>query len=200
MAEAIIKKPPQNIEAEQSLLGCLMLDKNAIVKVSDFVRADDFYKNIHKEIFSVMQELFEKMEPIDIISVSTRLREKGQLDGIGGSTYLTSLINLVPTATHVANYAKIVREKKVLRDLISASEEIGLDAFDESQDVDVLLDKAEKRVFSIGQQSLRQSFVPIRDILGETFERIDQLSKHQGMYRGVPTGFKQLDTKIGRAH
>src|SRR3989338_1089301 len=112
MAEAIIKKPPQNIEAEQSLLGCLMLDKNAIVKVSDFVSAEDFYKNTHKEIFSVMADLFEKSEPIDIISVSAKLKEKGQLDGIGGSTYLTSLINLVPTATHVANYAKIVRRSE----------------------------------------------------------------------------------------
>src|SRR3989344_2314554 len=196
MAEAIIKKPPQNIEAEQSLLGCLMLDKNAIVKVSDFVRADDFYKNIHKEIFSVMQELFEKMEPIDIISVSTRLREKGQLDGIGGSTYLTSLINLVPTATHVANYAKIVREKKVLRDLIQTSQEIGLNAFDESQEVDELLDKAEKSIFSIGQKSLTQAFIPIRDLLHDTFERIDQLSKHTGQYRGTATGFKQLDNML----
>jgi len=196
MAEAIIKKPPQNIEAEQSLLGCLMLDKNAIVKVSDFVRADDFYKNIHKEIFSVMQELFEKMEPIDIISVSTRLREKGQLDGIGGSTYLTSLINLVPTATHVANYAKIVREKKVLRDLISASEEIGLDAFDESQEVDQLLDKAEKSIFSIGQKSLTQAFLPIKDIIPEVYEGIEQRSQHSGIYRGIPTGFKQLDNML----
>src|SRR5438045_2303091 len=96
------KKPPQNIEAEQSLLGCLMLDKNAIGKVSDFVSADDFYKNIHKEIYSAMSDMYAKMEPIGIISVSTKLREKGQLEGIGGSTYLTSLINLVPTATHVA--------------------------------------------------------------------------------------------------
>ena len=190
------KKPPQNIEAEQSLLGCLMLDKNAIIKVSDFVGADDFYKNIHKEIFSAMTDLFEKSEPIDIISVSTRLREKGQLDGVGGSAYLTSLINLVPTATHVANYAKIVREKKVLRDLIQASEEIGLDAFDESQDVDVLLDKAEKKVFSIGQKSLTQAFIPIKDLLPETFERIEQLSQHTALYRGIPTGFKQLDNML----
>src|SRR3990167_732962 len=196
MAEAIIKKPPQNIEAEQSLLGCLMLDKNAIVKVSDFVRADDFYKNIHKEIFSVMQELFEKMEPIDIISVSTKLREKGQLDGIGGSAYLTSLINLVPPATHVANYAKIVREKKVLRDLISDSEEIGLNAFDESQEVDELLDKAEKSIFQIGQKSLSQAFLPIKDIIPEVFEGIAQRAQHTGMYRGIPTGFKQLDNML----
>src|SRR3989344_4787867 len=136
------------------------------------------------------------MEPIDIISVSTRLREKETLEKIGGSTYLTSLINMVPTATHVANYAKTVREKKVLRDLIEASHQIGLDAFDESQDVDVLLDRAEKKVFSIGQKSLNQSFVPLKDILGETFERIDSLSKHQSLYRGVPTGFTDLDNML----
>ena len=190
------KKPPQNIEAEQSLLGCLMLDKNAMIKVCDFVNSEDFYKNIHKEIFSTMAQLFEKSEPIDIISVSTKLREKGQLDGIGGSTYLTSLINLVPTATHVANYAKIVREKKVLRDLIQASQEIGLEAFDESQEVDQLLDKAEKSIFSIGQKSLSQGFIALKDILPETFERIEQLSQHTGQYRGIPTGFKQLDNML----
>jgi replicative DNA helicase len=190
------KKPPQNIEAEQSLLGCLMLDKNAIVKVSDFVGANDFYKNIHREIFQTMAELFERSEPIDIISVSAKLREKGQLDGIGGGAYLTSLINLVPTATHVANYAKIVREKKVLRDLISASEEIGLQAFDESQEVDQLLDKAEKSIFSIGQRSLTQGFIPVKDIMTEVYEGIEQRSQHTGIYRGVPTGFKQLDNML----
>ena len=190
------KKPPQNIEAEQCLLGCLMLDKNAIIRVSDFIDAEDFYKDLHKEIYAAMVGLFEKMEPIDIISVSTKLREREKLEQIGGSAYLTSLINTVPTATHVANYAKIVREKKVLRDLIEASHEIGLDAFDESQDVDVLLDKPEKRVFSIGQKSLTQAFIPIKDILGETFERIDQLSKHQGDFRGIPTGFRQLDNLL----
>ncbi len=190
------KKPPQNIEAEQSLLGCLMLDKNAIGKVSDFVSADDFYKNIHKEIYSAMSDMYIKMEPIDIISVSTKLREKGQLEGIGGSAYLTSLINSVPTATHVANYAKIVREKKVLRDLISTSEEIGLQAFDESQEVDQLLDRAEKSIFSIGQRSLTQSFQAIRDLIPEVFEGIEQRAQHTGMYRGVPTGFKQLDNML----
>src|SRR3989344_5931541 len=166
MNEIIDKKPPQNNEAEQCLLGCLMLDKNAIVKIADFINAEDFYKNIHKEIFQAMIDIFGKMEPIDIISVSTRLKEKEKLEQIGGSSYLTSLINTVPTATHVANYAKIVREKKVLRDLIEASHEIGLEAFDESQDVDLLLDKVEKKVFSIGQRSLTQSFIPLKDILG----------------------------------
>ncbi len=196
MSDMPAKKPPQNIDAEQSLLGCLMLDKNAIIKVSDFVSADDFYKNIHKEIYQTMLSLFEKSEPIDIISVSTKLREKGQLDGIGGSAYLTSLINLVPTATHVTNYAKIVREKKVLRELIQASEEIGLNAFDESQEVDELLDKAEKSIFSIGQKSLSQGFASLKELIPGVFEGIEQRSQHSGMYRGVPTGFKQLDNML----
>jgi replicative DNA helicase len=190
------KKPPQNLEAEQSLLGCLMLDKNAIVKVSDFVSADDFYKNIHKEIFSTMADLYLQSEPIDIISVSAKLREKGQLESIGGTNYLTSLINLVPTATHVANYAKMVREKKVLRDLISASEEIGLNAFDESQEVDQLLDRAEKSIFSIGQKSLTQAFLSIGSIIPQVYEGIEQRSQQTGQYRGIPTGFKQLDNML----
>jgi len=187
------KLPPQNTEAEQSLLGCLMLDKDAIVKIVDSIRAEDFYKNIHQEIYQVMVDLYEKSEPIDILSVSARLREKQKLEQIGGLTYITFLINSVPTATHVSNYAKIVRQKKILRDLISASHEIGLSAFDEAQEVDILLDKAEKTVFSIGQRSLTQTFTPIKEILSDTFERIDELSKHQGKMRGIPTGFNDLD-------
>ncbi|MCX6721231.1 MAG: replicative DNA helicase, partial [Candidatus Staskawiczbacteria bacterium] len=118
-------------------------------------------------------------------------------EDIGGSAYLTSLINSVPTATHVSNYAKIVRQKKILRDLISASEEIGLSAFNESEEIDVLLDQAEKTVFSIGQRSLTQAFLPIKDILSDTFERLDELSKFQGKLRGVATGFTDLDKILG---
>lgn len=187
------KLPPQNIEAEQSLLGCLMLDKNAVVKVVDFLKSEDFYKNTHQEIYQVMIELFEKREPIDILAVSSRLKEKNKIEEVGGSSYLTSLINSVPTATHVLNYAKIVRRKKVLRDLIEASHEIGLSAFNEAEDVDVLLDQAEKRVFGIGQRSLTQTFLPVKSILEETFDRIDELSKHKGGLRGLATGFKSLD-------
>src|SRR3989344_2330953 len=135
--ELLDKIPPQNTEAEQSLLGCLMLDKDAIVKVVDSIRPEDFYKNIHQEIYQAMVDLYEKSEPIDTLSVSGRLREKQKLEEIGGLSYIASLINSVPTATHVLNYAKIVRQKKILRDLISASHEIGLSAFDESEEVDV---------------------------------------------------------------
>lgn len=195
--ELLEKIPPQNTEAEQCLLGCLMLDKNAIVKVVDFIKTEDFYKGSHQDIYGAMAELYDKSDPIDILSVSARLKERNKLDDIGGSAYLTSLINSVPTATHVYNYAKIVRQKKILRDLIYASEEIGLSAFDESEEVDVLLDKAEKIVFGIGQRSLTQAFLPIKEILSDTFERLDELSKYAGKMRGIPTGFTDLDKILG---
>jgi len=191
------KLPPQNNDAEQSLLGCLMLDKEAITKVVDFIRAEDFYKSIHQDIYQSMVDLYERSEPIDILSISARLKEKNRLEGVGGASYLTSLINTVPTATHVYNYAKIVRQKKILRDLISASEEIGLSAFNETEEVDILLDKAEKAVFNIGQRSLTQAFLPIKDILSDTFERLDELSKYAGKMRGVPTGLADLDKVLG---
>jgi len=187
------KLPPQNIEAEQSLLGCLMIDKETIAKVSDLVKPKDFYKHTHQQIYEAMSNLFEKREPIDILSVSTRLKEKNQLKGIGGRSYLTSLINSVPTATHALNYAKIVRQKKVLRELLAASQEIGSLAFQEEEDVDALLDKAEKRIFTIGQRSLTQNFSAVKDELENTFERIDRLSKNKTGIRGLPTGFQGLD-------
>ncbi len=197
MAELKEKLPPQNTEAEQCLLGCLMLDKDAIVKVVDSIKSEDFYKGSHQDIYQVMAELYERSDPIDILSVSARLKERNRLEDVGGSAYLTSLINSVPTATHISNYAKIVRQKKILRDLISASEEIGLSAFDESEEVDILLDRAEKTVFGIGQRSLTQAFLPIREILSDTFERLDELSKYAGKMRGVPTGFTELDKILG---
>jgi len=197
MADLKEKVPPQNTEAEQCLLGCLMLDKDAIVKVVDSIRAEDFYKASHQDIYQAMADIYSRSDPIDIMSVSARLKERNKLEDIGGSEYLSSLINTVPTATHVANYAKIVRQKKILRDLISASEEIGLSAFDEAEEVDVLLDKAEKTVFGIGQRSLTQAFLPIKDILSDTFERLDELSKNAGKMRGVPTGFTDLDKILG---
>jgi len=187
------KLPPQSIEAERSLLGCLMLDKNAILKVVDFLGPKDFYKEAHQEIYQVMQDLFEKREPIDLLSVSTRLKEKNKLEEMGGNASLTELINSVPTASHVLNYAKIVQRKRILRDMIQASYEIGQMGYDETEDVDILLDQAEKRIFSIAQKSLTQNFVPIKAELEEAFERIDNLSKHKGIPRGIPTGFADLD-------
>jgi len=187
------KLPPQSIEAEQSLLGSLMLGKNVIIQVADFLKPEDFYRKTHQEIYSACLELFQKGEPVDILSVSNRLREKNLLEEIGGNSYLTELINSVPTPSHALNYAKIVHRKGILRDLIAASQEIGLIAFDETEDTDAILDKAEKRIFSIAQKGLTQEFVPVKSTLVDAFERIDKLSKHQGGLRGLPTGFTDLD-------
>jgi len=187
------KIPPQSIEAEQSLLGSLMLDKDAIIKVVDFLQARDFYKGIHQEIYAAMTDIFGRGEPVDLLSVSTRLKEKEKLDGIGGNAYLTELINSIPTATHVFNYAKIVQKKRILRDMIGASHEIGLMGYAEDEDVEELLDQAEKKIFAIAQKSLSQNFIPVGATLEEAFERIDRLSKHGGEMRGIPTGFADLD-------
>jgi len=188
--------PPQNIEAEKSLLGCLMLDKNAIIKVADFLQMKDFYKQTHQQIYQAILDLFEKGEPVDFLAVSSRLKEKNLLEEIGGNSYLTELINTVPTATHISNYAKIVQRKRILRDLIETSQEINLMGYNEQEDIDVLLDKAEQKIFSIAQKSLTQRFFPIKDGLADAFERIDKLSKHEGGLRGLPTGFTSLDNTL----
>src|SRR3989344_3001006 len=193
MPELVEKTPPQSIEAEQSLLGSLMLDKNAITRVADLLTPEDFYKKTHQEIYKVFQELFEKGEPIDFLSVSNRLKERGVLEEIGGPGYLTELVNTVPTSAHTQNYGKIVHRKRILRDLISASQDIDELGYNESEDINVLMDEAEKRIFSIAQKGLYQDFVPVKSTLEEAFERIDRLSKHEGGLRGLTTGFSDLD-------
>ena len=187
------KLPPQNIEAEKSLLGCLMLDKNAIIKVADFLQPRDFYKSVHQEIYQAILDLFSRNEEIDLVSITNRLKEKNKLEQIGGRAYLTEIINSVPDAFHILNYAKIVQKKRILRDLIEASYEIGALGYNEEEDIDIILDKAEKRIFSIAQKSLTQRFLPLKEELEDAFERIDKLSKHKGMPRGVSTGFSALD-------
>ena len=187
------KLPPQSLEAEKSLLGCLMLDKDAILKVADFLRVKDFYKKTHQQIYQVMIELFERGEPIDLLSVANRLQEKELLEEIGGNAYLTELINSVPTSAHTVNYARIIQRKRILRDLIEASHDIAVLGHNESEDIDVILDKAEQRIFSIAQKGLTQRFVPVKATLEEAFERIDKLSKQKGLPRGLPTGFPALD-------
>lgn len=187
------KLPPQSIEAEKSLLGSLLLDKNAIVKVADFLKSRDFYKKVHQEIYQAMVELFEKSEPIDLLSLSTRLKEKNLLEEVGGNSYLTELVNSVPTASHILNYSKIVQRKRILRDLIEASQEIETMGYNESEDIDILVDQAEKKIFSIAQKGLTQKFVPVKATLEDAFERIDKLSKKRGVLRGIASGFSDLD-------
>jgi replicative DNA helicase len=191
-----LKIPPQDIEAEKSLLGSLMLDKEAITKIADILRREDLYKTNHQHIYQAMEDLFTAGEPIDLISVSSKLKERNQLENIGGNTYLTELINTVPTASHVLTYAKIVQKKRILRDLIEAGSDIGLMGYREEQETDELLDSAERRIFGITQKNLTQSFLPIKPYLEEAFERIDKISKQKGAIRGISTGFHQLDSVL----
>lgn len=194
MPEQLIDKlPPRSIEAEQSLLGSLLLDKDAIIRVADLLAPDSFYQKSHQDIYRVCRELFEKGEPIDLLSVSNRLKDKGILEQIGGSSYLTELINMVATPAHAANYGKIVHRKSILRDLIGASHDIARLGYDESEDINVLLDKAEKRIFGIAQSGLSQDFVLVKSTLEDAFTRIDQLSKQGAGLRGLATGFSALD-------
>jgi len=188
--------PPQNIEAEQSVLGSLMLDKEAIIQVADILETDDFYRGIHSNIYQVMISLYEKNEPIDLLSLTNRLEEKKQLKEIGGVSYLTSLVNLVPTAAHVVHYAKIVKHKKVLRDLIETSGQITQLSYQEPEDVESLVDTAEQKIFSISQQSIGQKFLLVKDTLEDAFERIDKLHKGDEIIRGAPTGFSDLDNYL----
>jgi replicative DNA helicase len=190
------KLPPQDIEAERSVLGALMLDKEAIIRVADLLNATDFYNPAHAKIFEAIFELFEKNEPIDILSVSKKIKDKNQLMDIGGSTYLTELINSVPTAAHISYYAKLVRQKKMLRDLIRASSEITEKVFDPSENPEDLLDDVEQKIFSISQKSRPQSFIPIKDELKAAFERIEKLHQGERGLRGVTTGFDELDNYL----
>ena len=188
--------PPQNIEAEQSVLGCLMLDKESIIKVADILKPDDFYKGIHSNIYYIMLELYEKNEPIDLLSLTNRLKEKKQLKEIGGNSYLTGLVNTVPTAAHVVHYAKIIKNKKTLRDLISSSHEIAQLSYDEPEDIENLVDSAEQKIFGVAEQSTKQKFILVKDHLEEAFERIDKLHRGDGATRGISTGFIDLDNYL----
>mgnify|MGYP001560841357 FL=1 len=186
--------PPQNIEAEQSVLGSLLIDKDALTKIADIIEPKDFYKEKHAMIFESMLDLYENKEPIDLLSLGNRLKEKNQLEKIGGKSYLIQLARLTPVAIHIATYAKIVQKKATLRKLINAATEISeLGHQEEVDDISQLLDRAESLLFGVSQKYLKQNFVPIQNILTEAFDRIDELHKQKGKLRGLPTGFFELD-------
>ncbi|MFA4955019.1 MAG: replicative DNA helicase [Patescibacteria group bacterium] len=191
------KIPPQNLEAEQSLLGALLLDKEAIIRAGDQVAPEDFYADKHRQIFEAMLDLYRRHEPIDLLSLSNRLQEKNELERLGGRAYLIQLSNVVPTASNVVNYAQIVQKKATLRRLINAAGEISRLGFAEAEDVDVILDHAEQRLFNVSQKFLKATFTSIQDILDGAFERIDELHKEKGKLRGTSTGFADLDNLLG---
>jgi replicative DNA helicase len=188
-----LKVPPQNIEAERSVLGALMLDKDAIIKVANLIRLGDFYNDNHNVIYEAMVDLYEQREPIDVLSLSNRLEEKKMLDKVGGSSYLTDLVNSVPSASNIVHYAKVVQKKSTLRKLITTAGEIAELGYNESEDVEKVLDEAEQKLFSVSQKYIKQDFVPIKSILEAAFNRIDELHKGDHKLRGVPSGFPDMD-------
>jgi len=191
-----IKVPPQNIEAEQSVLGAILLDKDALMKVADFLRADDFYREDHQEIYKAILDLYEKRKPIDVLTLTDLLEKEKKLRTVGGVSYLTTLVNSVPTAANVTTYAQIVQQKATLRRLISAASKIAELGYDEMTEMETILDKAESALFSVSQKYVKQYFTPIKDVLADSFDRIDKLHKEKGVLRGVPTGYKDLDNLL----
>ncbi|HXF83328.1 MAG TPA: replicative DNA helicase [bacterium] len=193
LSASVDRLPPQNLDAEQGVLGSMLLDRDAIARVVELIRAEDFYRDAHRRIYEAITDLFERGEPVDLITVTDRLRDKGQLDDVGGAAYVTSLLNAVPTAANVEYYARIVLQKSMLRQLISAGTQIAQMGYEAAQDVELLVDQAEKLVFSIANRRMLQEFLPIREILKESFERIDRRYQDKGTVTGVPTGFTDLD-------
>lgn len=191
------KIPPQSLDAEQSVLGSLILDKDAVIKIADIISADDFYEDKHKQIYLAIMKLYDERSSIDILTVSNKLEEGASLERIGGTSYLSTLVNVVPSAAHIVHYANIVKKKGTLRRLIANATEIVSMGYQDDVDLDFLLDKAEQKLFSVSQKHLKQNFVPITEILHETFDRLDELHREKGKLRGVPTGFRDLDSKLG---
>ncbi len=190
------KIPPQNIEAETSLLGSILLDKDAIIKVADSTAPDDFYVARNGLIYTAMLDLYEARQPIDLLTLANKLEAVGELGNIGGSAYLTELVDSVPSAANVGHYAGIVSHKATLRRLISAAAKINGLGYDENAPLDGLLDQAEQTLFEVSQQNLKQNFIPIASVLAESFDRLDELHKDKKQLRGVPTGFRGLDNVL----
>lgn len=190
-----LRMPPQNVDAEKSILGAVLLDKDAIIKIADIVSADDFYDSRHGIIYEAMANLFDKRMPIDIVTLSEILENAGKIKQIGGSSYLAEIVNNTPSAANITYYAQIVRDKAVLRRLISAGVNISELGYDEDGEISEVLDTAEQTLFSISQKSMKNKFIPIKDVLTDAFDRIDRIhkDKDKGALRGVPSGFKGLD-------
>ena len=194
MDQSIAKIPPQNAEAEASLLGAILIDADAIVKIADAINKDDFYEERHKRIFEAATALYEKRSPIDVLTLTDQLKNTGFLDLVGGASYLTELTNFVPTAAHVEQYAEIVTQKALRRRLIKASETIVGLGFDEAKNLQELIEEAETSLFEVSQRHIKQDVTSLETILSESFDRLDELHKDKGKIRGVPTGFKDLDS------
>lgn len=191
-----VKVPPHDIDAEKSVLGAILIDSSAISLVVRNLRSDNFYLEEHRLIFSSMLSLFEKHQPIDLVTLTAELKKSGHIKEVGGTGYIADLINTVPTSAYVEHYARIVKSNFVKRSLISMSSRLVEQSFEEKGDVKLLLDKAEADIFSLSQAYLHQEFIQLKDILAESFERLEDLTKKKSGLRGIATGYKDLDHKL----
>ena len=187
------KLPPQNIEAEQSILGAVLIDNNALIAALELIAEDDFYKESHRRIFSSMSELFDKNEPIDIITLTDQLKRKNTLDAVGGSGYLASLASMVPTSANVRYHSKIVREKAMLRGLLRSVTDIASNVYESELDPEELIDFAEKTVFDLSDKRIKASFVTLKEVIKDSFQMIEHLYDRKEAITGVPSGFGKLD-------
>lgn len=195
-AKSGMRIPPQNLDAEMALLGSIMLRPESMHDVVDIIKTDCFYSEKHKIIFETMFELFNKRAPIDMLSVSSKLSEKGWLDQIGGNSYLTELVNIVPSSSNVIYYAQVVQKKYMMRRLIEASDHIAQMGYDETKELEELLDSAEKKLYDVTNFNTSHKFVAIKDELSEAWERLDKIHSGEKGMRGIPTGFIDIDKKL----
>jgi len=193
MAQQGMQAPPQNIDAEASLLGAILIDTDAIVKIADAITVQDFFDPRHARIYEALIALYEKRAQIDVLTLADQLKGTGFLDMVGGPAYLTELTNYVPTASHVEQYADIVAQKALRRRLISASQDMAVLGQDESKSLKELIEEAETRLFEVSQQHVKQDVISLENILAESFERLDDLHKDKAKLRGIPTGYRDLD-------
>jgi replicative DNA helicase len=187
------KIPPQNLEAESSVLGGILLENDAINLVLELLRPEDFYRESHRKIFRAMIELTDRSEPADLITLSESLKNRGELDAVGGSAYLAALADFVPTAANISYYARIVREKSILRSLISTATEIATRGYEEQGNVEEFLDTAEKVIFDISEKKIKASFIAVGDMIKDTLKTVERLYERKEMVTGVPTGYEDLD-------
>ncbi|PIE57644.1 MAG: replicative DNA helicase [Desulfobulbus propionicus] len=185
--------PPQNIEAEQAVLGTVLLQDRTLLKIVEIIEPGDFYRQAHQTIFSVMIHLFEKREPHDLITVTNLLNERNKLEEIGGAGYLASLTDIIPFSGTLVHHAQIIRKKSVLRRLIKSASEVAARCYDAQDDIDTLVDEAEQTIFEIAQSKNGQGFQPMSSIVPKTFDRITKLFNRQEHITGVPTGYEELD-------
>ena len=189
----IDRLPPQSTEAEQSVLGSILIDRDAIVEIAEFLRPEDFYRPANGSVYAAMLELFDKREPVDIVTVAEALERGEQLETVGGRSYLSSLSNQTPTAVHAVQYARIVERKAVLRNLIAAAGKIAGIGYEDPSEIQEAIDRAESELFNVSQRRISTGFSPLKTLLHDAYDRLDYLHAHRGEISGVRTGFADLD-------